>query len=835
MPRTFFITAFRNLLRHKVQSLINVASLALGLAVFGFTFLYVKQELSYDRAWPDADRIHRLVIDQRELPGGRDGLSTSLIASVYPQIRDYFAPQIDKSTRLVNFAARFKGAPSTTMRSLLFVDSEFQDIFRLEVVAGDLGRALSGPGFIALEEGYAATLGPGLVPGEHVVIESITNVELEYEVAAIYRLPENISRALRFEQLILISDYSLPLFGATGQALSWENQTQAWLTLKPGITTENVNAMQSTFVAQTITTYDQALGPDRNISDYMFFRWQPVTDLHFNPLNSEAGSDTGDVARVITFALVGVLVLLVGCSNSVSLSLAGAMERRREVGIRKAVGALPADIRWQHLRESVLLVLLALIPAIAMLELLLPAYQNMLPFSATIDTGWKEYLLLALIAVGVGLANGIYPALMLSHVQPEAVLKAGPGKILKGGLNLRALLVGSQFGFASMLLIGTAALYLQLAITRSQPLGFDAENVVTLVLANEQDRTNAIALRTELAKVPGVLQVVPVSNMANDSGISVIGTNTLVRESGDANDVKAQMVVVDAGFFEIMHIPLLAGRAFDPLHDNSTGQNSNPAQTQELHLVLNRAAVQALRFASPEAAVEQASFLRGVNPENGQTTHRPMRIVGVVEDNMYGSLRRRPGPEIYMLYPATEYFPLLTLKYEEAVENSLQERIQATAKSVTGQSLQNIVFAEQRLALAFIQEQNESRLLLICGGLALLLACIGLYGLAAFAIERRVKEIGVRKVMGASVKNIVVLYLWRFARPVLLANLIAWPVAAYFVIKWIERFPYQMEKSWLLPLCLGSAFSVLVIALVTVSIITIRAASAKPVQSLRYE
>jgi putative ABC transport system permease protein len=200
----------------------------------------------------------------------------------------------------------------------------------------------------------------------------------------------------------------------------------------------------------------------------------------------------------------------------------------------------------------------------------------------------------------------------------------------------------------------------------------------------------------------------------------------------------------------------------------------------------------------------------------------------------YASLRRRPAPESYTT-SAAGLGSNLMLKYEDAAEETIQQRIEEVALRVNGRPLTGIQFAEPQIEAAFQQEQNESKLLLICGGLALLLASIGLYGLATFAIERQVKEIGVRKVMGADVATIVGLYLWRFSRPIVVANIIAWPVAIYFVLEWIERFPYQMERVWLAPLCIATLGAVLLIAMSTVSVITMRAASTKPVRSLRYE
>jgi putative ABC transport system permease protein len=816
LSRLIFFSALRNLLCHRVQSLISLASLVVGLVVFGFTFLYVKQELSYDRAWIDAERIHRLVIDQRGIPGLREGLKTSMEARDYPGLLEYFAPQIDRATRLAVLGGRFKDSTSLDMAPLMFADPGFAEVFQLQVVAGDLDRIWRGPGFIAVEEGYAAASGEKLTPGDRVVIRSSYDGEREYEVAAIYRLPEGTS--LKFSLLTLMHDYSLPLFGSR-QDQSWSKQFQLWLKLKAGVETATFNDMQAAYVERAVTVYDEALGPGRRVSDFLFYRWQPLTQMHFNPIGSEARS-AGDPVKVATFALIGLLVLLVGCSNSVSLSLASVIERQREIGVRKTMGALPADILRQHFGESVLLALIALVPALALLELLLPALQTLLPFVTPLDVGWDDYALLALVACIVGLANGFYPALILSRVRPHAALKAAPVSDFKGGTTLRALLVVGQFCFASMLLIGTAAMYLQIAVTRAQPLGFSAENLVLLALS-EQERVNGTALGVELEKIPGVIQVVPISIPPNPN--SFTNATTLVRQSNDGDGLSVLAVPFYSGFFELMNIPLLAGRS-----------SVAPSPQPERPMLINRAAMRALGFASPEDAIEQVVLARNTSNQSGEVSHTPIRIVGVVEDNMYTSLRRTPGPELYVQQSSDDVVGLL-LKYDAAIGATLQERIQNTAQAVNGQPLQYLRFVEPELRAAFRQEQNESRLLLIACGLALLLACIGLYGLAAFAIERRVKEVGVRKVMGASVLAIVALYLWRFSRPVLIANVLAWPFALYMVLRWIERFPYQLDKTLLLPLCLGVTLAVLAISLLTVSAITARAAAAKPIESLRYE
>ncbi len=836
MLRIFLLAALRNLLRHKLQSLINIASLAIGLAVFGFALLYVKQELSYNQ-WPEAERVHRLIVQQRGIPGVPDSVALNLQSRLWPRMRDYFAPQIEHATRAKITQAMPADPENSTPGPLLFVDPEFADIFSLDVVEGDIARVLSGPGFIALEASYAERIGYKDGIGGRLAMTSFAAVgtELEYEVGAIYRLPQPVDTSLRFWSLTLMHEYSLPLFGQTLQFQSWENNVQVWVKLRPEVTTEAFNAQQPDFVQQELTTLNAVLGPDRKVSDHVLHRWQSLSDVHFNPLPNEAINDrsAGDSARVATFAIVGLLVLLVGCSNFISLSLAAVLERRREIGVRKAAGALQQDILRQQLGEALLLAVLALVPAIGMLELLQPSFQALMPFTVQIDMRWTDYALMLLIACVTGLASGAYPAFVLSSTRPQAVLKAGAQENTKRGLGLRSLLVGVQFCFASMLLIGTTALYLQLATTRAQPLGFDVSD--TLFVAGIQTTASADAIRAELAAIPGVIQVIE-GFLPPNFGAQVTGLGqTLVRDRDAQETAQVNAVASAYDFIDFARMRVVAGRAYDEgLDKPPPATGVPPTAPRAERLVINQSTARALGFTTPEEAVGQSVYRRVMNNQNGRTFDMPLSIVGVVEDNMYVSLRRRPGPQIYPIVPTTNGVRVM-VRYEPSVEASIQQRVRDAIIGMSGQPPTSMFFMEEQLRAAFVQEQNESRQLLICGGIVLVLASFGLYGLAAFTIGKQIKEVGIRKAMGAHVAAIVTLYLWRFGRPIVLAGLLAWPVAIYFAVRWIERFPYQMDRGWLLPICIGTLCVVLVIGMLTVSVITTRAAMANPVRSLRYE
>jgi putative ABC transport system permease protein len=635
--------------------------------------------------------------------------------------------------------------------------------------------------------------------------------------------------------LTLMHNYSLPLFERNGviPPPQWEEGSNVWLKLNPGINTDAFNAKQAAFVEQEITRYNDSLGPGRKISDHFIQSWQPLSEIHFNPHTREIGPEAGDPMRVAAVALIGLLVLLVGCSNSVSLSLVAALARRREIGVRKAAGALPHEIMQQQLAESVHKALLALLPALAALELLASPLEALLP-SMSVDPSWIDLALLAVIALCVGLVCGVYPALVLSGTRPQSVLRAGAQPGLNSGMNLRTALVGAQFCVASLLLIVTSALYVQLAVTRAQPLGFDADNLI--LLERNEDGDSMPALRAELEQLPGVTAVVQGATLPPNADLPInFGAITLVANLTDTAGIDAQEVSAGPDFIDFMRMRILAGRGFDAALDAPPAQQQPIAPGAEPPLtpiVINEAAARELGL-TPEQAVNFQLHQRARNRRTGEVMSRPLRVVGVMEDNLYISLRRRAGPIAY--FPTGGARSILLLRYDDASESTIQQAINDTAQRVHGKPLRAIDFLEPQIDATFMTERNEGKLLLICGALALVLASIGLYGLAAFAVERQVKEVGVRKVLGASVGAIVGLFVWRFARPIVLANIVAWPFASYFIVQWIQRFPYQMEPAWLAPLCIATLAMVLLIALLTVSTLTTRAATVNPVRSLRYE
>jgi putative ABC transport system permease protein len=839
MLKHYLLTVLRHLWKRRLYSFISLFSLTVGLTVFCLLVLNVKHELSYNTGWKDPERIYRMVHKQggtgANLPY-TPGFSSQFLLN----IRDYVGDYAESYAEIASMGTSIKDSDQPGFQ-LTLANQAFLGVFDLPVVAGRLENVVDGSGFIALEATLAETLfgnadeaiGKSLTLNGQAVFGAQGNFvpaqATDFEVAAVFALPEPVTRATQFRAVVADNDYSANLLPAFDGVRN-RNLT-VWFRLKDGVDPEIVNEALDLYLDEYLIT---TRGPTElrggSYSDLFDFRLQPLSEIYFDKQVGEFPQ--GDRTRLLTFGVVALLVLMAGCSNVISLGLAAAMERRREVGIRKAVGALQQSIMGQSLGEAVVLALLALVPTILLVKLLAPAFAGLLSVANMPDPGAVEIALITTICLCVGLINGIYPAFVLARVKPVAVLKAqAVQQGMRRRFNLRGLLVTAQFGFSITLLVITSALYAQLWITRNQPLGLDARNLALTsinfqLLQTREDLAEVLA--NGIAAIPGVTAVSPIiqTPLLNNS----TATMQIVNTQQDAEGVPVKNMPFKPGLFDLLGVPRLAGRDFNLASDARQPPPEGSTEQPMLRVIINRSAVRALGLSDPEAAIGQRYYV--LQDTGARRSYSPIEVIGVVEDSMVFTLRERTGAEFYY----TDSFPggAVLFRYVEAAEADLLARVSAVTMEVTGAPAQT-TFLEDRIAQTFTEEQRESRLLLMCAGLALFLSCVGLYGLVSVALKTQIKEIGVRKVLGASTINVVKNFLTRFSVPVLVANLIAWPVAVYAVFEWIQRFPYQLEKGWLLPICLGVTALVLFIAWVTVGALTFRAASAPPVKSLRYE
>lgn len=835
MLRLYFIVVFRSLWNRKLHTSISVLSLSIGLLVFSFAFTYAKRELSFDQSWPNASSIHRLIVEHRNFPNLPDR-KTSLVDSwAWPIIGDHFSAEVDSISRHYSDRGIMESS-SNTYLPVHFVDPSFTKIFQLESLEGDLDRVLQGPGLIAIEEDVALRLGDGGRIGEPLLLRhSYTDVEQSYVIGAIYRLPPHISEGVSFESLAGIHDYSLPLFSNGDRRLgNWQQISQIWVALRRDIGTEEFNAMQPRFISEEIRNFDDILG-ERGIEDHLFYTWQPITDLHFDPSEAVVGPvgqvTTASRSRVAAFSLIGTLVLLVGCSNAISLNMAANIERRREIGILKTNGALPRNVAFQYFGESLLQSLLAVFFSIIGFELLTPVLAALLPFFAALESGAPNYAWMLLVGGLTGILCAAYPAALLSNIRPQVALNTHASPRHGHPQRLRTFLVAAKFSIAAMLLFSTVAIFTQLEITRRQPVGFSLENVV--YLPQSESMSTETALLNAINKIPGIIAIEKVGALPLSNNYML---TKLVRQQDSLEEVQVRLSSVGNRFFELLAVPTLAGREFDAQIDNvarSSAQSGGSGQVARV--VINRAAANALGFRSPEDALHSPIVMRHGDTSMGvDVRNTPVTILGVVEDTQFHSLKEQPTPEVYVL-TAQDVPSYLLIKYEDRVEQTIQASIQAAAEDIGKSGEQRMRFMEEQLKAVFQQERNEAILLLACTVLAVIMASIGLYGLSALIIRRSIKSVGIRMVFGASSSTIARLYLWRFAWPVCVSGLITCPVAVYFILRWIQQFPYQLDLSGLLLLSALSIVLLLLIAITTVGSIIASVLRAKPAKAIIYE
>lgn len=841
MLRHYLLITLKHLWKRKLYSLITLLSLTLGLSVFSLIVLHVKRELSYNQGWPDSERIYRMY---RQVEGRENLSATTFNASDILELQPFLEGQVEGYTEFNLFPTGPEEAEEGQNFgvNIALIDEGFFDVFSPELVEGSLAGVMKTPGLVALSQEFSSLLfgEKDSYLGETVSLSGARFVVLspdfapgsavEYEVGAVYDLPRPLTNSATFGALTRRTAYSERMIPTMNEeAVLGRN---IWLKLPAHTGEESIEDQLLTFVDEHSPYMRENIEPgEQQLSELYQYKLQSIGDIYFEPVQREF--PTGDMGRVITFSIIGLFVLLAGCSNAVSLGLAGALERRREVGIRKAVGAVQGSIVLQYLGEAMLLAVLAMVPVLLVTEWLNPVFANLLSLRDLPEPGMQEITLLLAIAVLVGLVNGLYPAFVLARVKPVSVLKTHASQPRLHRINARTLLVGCQFTISVMLLVGTLALYTQLYFTRLQPLGFDQENLAQAFInfdAFMQSSEHGPVLAQRLETVPGIRSASSVFFSLNPG--SARNLNQFVSNRQVEEGVEAVRENTVWGHFGFMGIPILAGREFEVGRDETPEPVESPEEASErvLPVVINRTAMKALGFESPEQALAKRFYMR---IDAGATRrHNPMDVIGVVEDSRLNNIKARPAAEVYSLGGAIS--PFVLFRYDDAIADQLQELVSGIQVEVTGYP-GDLSYIDDMIDQAYAEEQQESLLLLICAGLALFLSSIGLYGLVSVAMRSRVKEIGVRKALGATTPGVVGMFLKRYSVPVILANVVAWPVALYFVVQWLERFPYQLDKAWLLPVCLAAGAVTMTIALGTVGGLTWKAASARPVASLRDE
>jgi putative ABC transport system permease protein len=551
--------------------------------------------------------------------------------------------------------------------------------------------------------------------------------------------------------------------------------------------------------------------------------------VHLDPVPGAFASET-DPAVLAAIGVIGALIVIVAAINFVTLMTARAARRAVEVGVRKALGAERRDLVMQFMGEALAYVAVALVAAVAIVELALPAMNGVLQRKMGFDYVGDPALAAGMLGVAavVGLLAGIYPALVLSAFRPALVLKGGPIEAAGGG-RLRQVLVVTQFCVLIALLLAAITISRQTAFALSEGTHVDQSGVALLFASPCTD-----ALRDAVKAVPGVQGAA----CSSPAALSMLNTTDNVLLNGRRANLNA--APVDFGFFDVYGVRPLAGRLFDIARSSDDG--ANHAQDAP-PIVINEAAVRALGLASAEAAIGRQvqwqyvanARISDLTNNNVQPPYEPSQVIGVVPDFTFGSVRDVVQPQLFFVAKKTDWFSsvALNVKLDPARTAETLPRLAKVWKDVNpGQPLQQ-VFASQFMLRLYIDTIVQGAFVAVCALIAVSVACLGLFALSAYTAERRTKEIGVRKAMGASTGDILRLLLWQFLWPVLIANLIAWPLAFLVMNWWLAGFAYHVDQPLWTFLAAGGA--AVAIALVTVLFQALRVSRAKPVAALRYE
>ncbi|MDE1145216.1 MAG: ABC transporter permease [Azospirillaceae bacterium] len=813
MLGNFLTVAVRILVRDRLYTSLNVAGLAIGIAAASMLGLYVWHETHYDAFITKADRIYR--VDKTEFVPGRPPVTyDSTTKPLGPLLPQNF-PEIEAAVRVHNEPVVVTRDASVFRERVMVVDGDFFRLFDLPFIAGDPATALASPGTVVLPEALARKYFNDVnVLGRTLTLSNGVSLTVS---AVIRDLPSN-TNLRRDAMLTLITTRLGENFDGWFNRMDtrWNsNFLRTYILVKPGTDPAALTAKFPAFLAANDPGY-LASGTDK-----------PGKALVLTGLAHAHTDPTGATATLLDVlrGLVAVALVVLGIAviNFINLSTARSSLRTREVAVRKALGAHRGMLVAQFLVESTLLTLASAMLALAILEVAMPYFVSLL--GVRFDRGyltspWLVLAELAGVAVIGGLA-GLYPALVLSRPAPSVLLRGGPAAA--GGGGVRTLLVVLQFTAAILLAISTVVIFQQTRYVSTQQLGFQADGVLLMRdLHQPEVRTHIDSFREALLRIPGVIGAGGADHMPSDGSDST--SNYHLPGTVDDGSIVFRSESIGYDYLQAMNVRLLAGRLFDRTatadvqEKREKGAEDPPGRTA----VLSLRAAQRLGFASPEAALGQQVIL--------EKTY-PLTVVGVIDDVQFNSARTELQPTVFLLdergldVMAVRLAPTAGPAALAAIDRLWQDSFPTIPV--------NREFLDDHVRDTYAAEQRQGVLLAGFSGLAILIACLGLFGLAAFTAERRTREIGLRKVLGASIMDIVRLLVWQFSKPVMAANLIAWPVAWLLLHRWLQGFAYRVDLD--LTVFAVAGLAALSIAWVTVAGHAARVAAAKPVTALRYE
>lgn len=837
MFRNYLLTAWRHILKNRLFSAINVFGLAIGMMSCILILLYVRDEVTYDTWVPEADRVVRIHSSYHS-PDRPPFLTVRSAGRMMEMLKSYASSEVEEGVRILQSGTTIIKDGNAFNEGLLFADGSFFDVFDLPFAHGEKGSAFAAPMSLVISEEVAIKyFGRTDVVGETLVACCVQNQQMELKVGGVIKdIPENSH--MRIDMLVHMEPSMFDF--APNLLNTWTSvNTYTYFKLKPGATAASLKERYKTWIDTESIFVDQQGSLPGKPSDYVKPNVMPLLDLHLHA-RKDAGNlgdmtPMGDITMVYTFSGVAGLILLIASINFMNLATAKAAKRAREVALRKVMGASRLQVAMQFLGEAVAIATFGLLFGLVGVELALPLYNDAIGKELSFNV-LSDLPLLALlfgVAILVGLLSGSYPAAYLSRFLPARILRSNKSSESSSTGGFRAALVVFQFAISIGLVMCTAVIYAQTMYAKNMDVGYQHDGkLAVLNMRATGSAEKAETVRQALSQIPNVTSVVLSSEVPSQDNENNTGFRLL--DSAGGTPAGDQVVInyhsFGYGFLEAYGIKPIAGRTFSEEYgtDTITAIPEEENRTGSASIVLNESAVRALGIASPEAAIG-----RTVRADVFRAGNYELTIVGVVPDIYFRSLKFGVRPSVYWVMP--DAFRVATVSFEGANVPNLVRDVEEAWRQQMPLSPISHQFVTQMLDAQYASEEAQAKLFAAFSALAIVVACLGLYGLASFSAEQRTKEIGIRKVLGARVRDIVQLLVWQFSRPVLIANAIAWPVGWYAMSGWLETFQYRLDSSFIGIMALIAGGGALLIAWITVAGRAVHVAQANPIHALRYE
>ncbi len=807
MIKNYFVVAIRNLMRHKLYTSINVLGLAIGLACGILILLYIQQEFAVDRSHTLSDRIYKVIREKRSSTQTTYEEGTS--GALGPVLKETF-PEVETTVRIWQWLVSAQYGKRKNRSTLTLIDDNFLDVFDFPLIKGDPKTAFRTPYSVVITDDMAQHLFGDTDPMGQTVSVDNRIFPGEYTVTGIVKAPQR-SSDLHFHLLTT----TIPSVEKTPWIMwlprqSWR-PVNTYVLLKTGQNAETLQTKMQPLIKQYMGDEVAAKNTYHLQSLHRVYLYG---ESDFNP------AANSPIQQIYILTAIGLIVVVIACVNFTNLATARAITRKREVGVRKVVGAHRPQLMIQFLTESLLLTSVALLIALALVELSLPLFNqfvrgNLHLNAATVIIGTPAVLALTLL---VGLLAGWYPAFFLSSFSPVTVLKSRASST-SGSTGLKKGLVIFQFGMSILLVICTLVVYQQLRFIETKDMGFTRDHIVSVPIfahdrEHEFDPQMRLSARHQTVKQvflehPNILSASALRYDISGYG----GRPRLIWPDGDPTKERTIRInEVDDSFFEIFDIPVLRGRVF----------SADVASDASQAIILNETAMRLLGW--EDDPIGKQILLPAYE-------NRSLIVIGVVKDYHSLTLREEIAPMGFIGDWRLFYSLALRVRPENTAQ--ILSFLETQWKRFVPDAPFRYMFLDEIIQWYYFNERLTGKMLSVFSLLAIFVACLGLFGLAAFMVQSRIKEIGVRKVLGASTSHLVTLLSREFMLLILLANLTAWPIAYYLMRDWLSGFAYQTNLN-VLPF-VTSAIMALIIAFGTVSLQAMRAARSNPIDALRDE